>query len=113
LYNNAFYSVNEKNKQNISAYEPLVTVTTKKIGNKVKLSVKDNGIGIQQKEIDKIFQPFFTTKPTGIGIGLGLSLSFDIIKSHGGELKVETKDGEFAEFIIELPLNYSNQNLML
>jgi signal transduction histidine kinase len=112
LCNNAFYAVNEKNKQYIDAYEPLVSVITKKAGNKLKISVKDNGIGIPQKEIDKIFQPFFTTKPTGIGIGLGLSLSFDIIKSNGGELKVETKEGEFAEFIIELPLNYSNQNLM-
>jgi signal transduction histidine kinase len=103
LYNNAFYSVNEKKKQLNESFKPTVEVTTKRVGNKVKLSVKDNGIGIPQKVIDKIFQPFFTTKPTGQGTGLGLSLSYDIIKAHGGELKVETKEGEGAEFIIYLP----------
>ena len=69
----------------------------------VKISVKDNGNGIPQKVLDKIFQPFFTTKPTGQGTGLGLSLSYDIVKAHGGELKVETKEGEGSEFIIQLP----------
>jgi signal transduction histidine kinase len=69
----------------------------------VSISVKDNGTGIPQKVLDKIFQPFFTTKPTGQGTGLGLSLSYDIIRAHGGELKVETKEGEGAEFIIQLP----------
>ncbi len=69
----------------------------------LEISVKDNGTGIPQKVLDKIYQPFFTTKPTGQGTGLGLSLSYDIIKAHGGELKVETKEGEFAEFIIQLP----------
>jgi signal transduction histidine kinase len=115
LYNNAFYActersrsaVNEKNASTSSAgqpYEPTVSVSTKKVDNKVEISVKDNGIGIPQKVLDKIFQPFFTTKPTGQGTGLGLSLSYDIIKAHGGELKVETKEGEFAEFIIQLPV---------
>ena len=66
--------------------------------------MKDNGTGIPTKVIDKIFQPFFTTKPTGQGTGLGLSLSHDIIKAHGGELKVETKEGEFAKFIVKLPV---------
>ena len=69
----------------------------------VEIRVKDNGNGIPQKVVDKIFQPFFTTKPTGQGTGLGLSLSYDIIKAHGGEIKVETKEGEGAEFIIQLP----------
>ena len=69
------------------------------------ISVKDNGNGIPQKILDKIFQPFFTTKPTGQGTGLGLSLSYDIVKAHGGELKVETKEGEGSEFIIQLPIN--------
>jgi signal transduction histidine kinase len=79
---------------------------TKKIDGKVEVSVKDNGNGIPQKVLDKIFQPFFTTKPTGEGTGLGLSLSYDIItKGHGGELKVETKEGEGTAFIIQLPTN--------
>jgi signal transduction histidine kinase len=82
-----------------------VWVRTKKIEDKVLISVKDNGNGIPEKLLDKIFQPFFTTKPTGEGTGLGLSLSYDIIKAHGGELKVETKEGEGAEFIIYLPKN--------
>jgi signal transduction histidine kinase len=89
---------------NIAGYEPTLAVSTKRIGDKVEIKVSDNGNGIPQKVLDKIFQPFFTTKPTGQGTGLGLSLSYDIIKAHGGELKVETKEGESAEFIIELPL---------
>ena len=103
LITNAFYVVTEKKKLNIDGYEPTVTVTTKKIDNIVEISVKDNGNGIPQKVLDKIFQPFFTTKPTGQGTGLGLSLSYDIVKAHGGEIKVETKEGEGSEFIISLP----------
>ena len=76
----------------------------KKLMAKLRLHVKDNGNGIPQKVVDKIFQPFFTTKPTGQGTGLGLSLSYDIIKAHGGEIKVETKEGEGSEFIIQLPV---------
>ena len=87
-----------------AGYEPTVLVSTKKEGDKVVISVKDNGNGIPQKIVDKIFQPFFTTKPTGQGTGLGLSLSYDIIKAHGGEIKVETKEGEGSEFIIFLPV---------
>jgi two-component system, NtrC family, sensor kinase len=86
-------------------HEPTVWVSTKKVGDKVLISVKDNGPGIPQKILDKIFQPFFTTKPTGQGTGLGLSLSYDIVKAHGGEIKVETKEGEGANFIISLPIN--------
>jgi signal transduction histidine kinase/coenzyme F420-reducing hydrogenase delta subunit len=100
LINNAFYVVNEKSKQGIAGYEPMVEVRTKKEGNKVLVSVQDNGNGIPPKILDKIFQPFFTTKPTGQGTGLGLSLSYDIVKAHGGELKVETKEGEGSEFVI-------------
>ena len=103
LINNAFYVVDEKKKQNPNGYDPTVSVTTKKVGDKVLISVKDNGNGIPQKVLDKIFQPFFTTKPTGQGTGLGLSLSYDIVKAHGGELKVETKEGKGSEFIIQLP----------
>jgi signal transduction histidine kinase len=104
LFTNAFYSVSEKKKQAIKSYEPIVSVTTKKLSDKIEIKIKDNGIGIPQHVLDKIFQPFFTTKPTGQGTGLGLSLSYDVIKAHGGELKVETKEGEGAAFIIQLPI---------
>jgi signal transduction histidine kinase len=84
-------------------YEPTVTVSTKNLGSHIEIRVKDNGDGIPDNIRDKIFQPFFSTKPTGEGTGLGLSLSYDIItKGHGGELKVESKEGEGAEFIIRL-----------
>ncbi len=109
LLTNAFYVVNEKKKMNISGYEPTVSLSTKKLGDHVEIKVTDNGNGIPQKVLDKIFQPFFTTKPTGEGTGLGLSLSYDIIKAHGGELKVETKEGEGSEFVISLPLMHSFQ----
>jgi two-component system, NtrC family, sensor kinase len=105
LYNNAFYAVSEKKKQQPKEYEPTVSVSSKKIGDKIILTVKDNGNGIPQKVIDKIFQPFFTTKPTGVGTGLGLSLSYDIIKVHGGEIRVNTIEGEFTEFVIQLPVS--------
>jgi signal transduction histidine kinase len=111
LFNNAFYAVSEKQKAKggmlnaeSNKYEPTVSVSTKKMNEKVQICIKDNGSGIPQNLIDKIFQPFFTTKPTGEGTGLGLSLSYDIIKAHGGELKVETEEGKFTEFIIELPI---------
>ncbi len=104
LITNAFYAVNEKKKTHPDNYEPTVSVSTKKTGYKVEIRIKDNGNGIPQKVLDKIFQPFFTTKPTGQGTGLGLSLCYDIIKAHGGGLKVETKEGEGSEFIILLPI---------
>ncbi|MBK9381053.1 MAG: two-component sensor histidine kinase [Chitinophagaceae bacterium] len=111
LITNAFYVVNERQKAESGKlnaegkiYEPTVEVSTRKVKDNVEVKVKDNGNGIPQKIIDKIFQPFFTTKPTGQGTGLGLSLSYDIVKAHGGELKVETKEGEGSEFIIVLPL---------
>jgi len=108
LINNAFYAVGQKRKtpqpaKEGAVYEPTVTVSTKKFDDKVLISVQDNGNGVPQKVLDKIFQPFFTTKPTGEGTGLGLSLSYDIVKAHSGELKVETKEGEGSEFIILLP----------
>ena len=111
LITNAFYVVDEKKKSGVDNYEPTVTVSTSRSlsfgegRGEVRISVKDNGSGIQQKVLDKIFQPFFTTKPTGQGTGLGLSLSYDIEKAHGGELKVETREGEGSEFIISLPVN--------
>ncbi len=110
LITNAFYAVNEKAKQDYDIYEPIVTIGTSKITRGsdntewVEIRVADNGDGIPKKVLDKIFQPFFTTKPTGQGTGLGLSLSYDIVKVHGGELKVDTKEGEGTTFIIQLPL---------
>ena len=110
LITNAFYAVTEKKKLQPNNYEPIVTVTTRRLGppsgdgGKVEVRVRDNGNGISQKVLDKIFQPFFTTKPTGQGTGLGLSLSYDIVKAHGGEIKVETKEGKGSEFIILLPV---------
>jgi signal transduction histidine kinase len=105
LFNNAFYEVMQKKKNANENYEPTVSVYTKKVDGKIEIRVKDNGIGIPQKVVDKIFQPFFTTKPTGQGTGLGLSLSYDIIKAHGGEIKVGTKEGEGAEFVIFLSID--------
>ena len=119
LITNAFYAVNERSKvipsvlaqQSVgmdikpsAVFEPTVSVSTKKSGDKVLISVKDNGSGIPPKILDKIFQPFFTTKPTGQGTGLGLSLSYDILKAHGGELKVETKEAEGSTFTISIPV---------
>lgn len=103
LITNAFYTVTEKKKQSGGNYEPIVSVSTQKIKGKVEVKVKDNGNGIPQKVLDKIFQPFFTTKPTGQGTGLGLSLSYDIVKAHGGEIKIETTEGEGTTFIVLLP----------
>jgi two-component system, NtrC family, sensor kinase len=103
LYNNAFYAVSEKKKQLSNGYEPTVSVRTKKLNDKVEIRVKDNGNGIPQNVVNKIFQPFFTTKPAGQGTGLGLSISYDIVKAQGGEIRVETREGEFTEFVIQIP----------
>ena len=109
LLTNAFYVVDEKKPPpqppEGGVYDPTVSISTKKMGDKVEIKVSDNRNGIPPKVLDKIFQPFFTTKPTGQGTGLGLSLSYDIItKGHGGELKVETKESEGTTFIIALPV---------
>jgi two-component system, NtrC family, sensor kinase len=109
LLTNAFYAVNEKalsavaTPAGLNKYEPTVSINTKKLNGRVEISIADNGNGIPQKVLDKIFQPFFTTKPTGQGTGLGLSISYDIIKAHSGDLKVDTKEGEGTSFIIQLP----------
>ena len=109
LYNNAFYAVAEKLRcqaelvEADEVYEPTVSVTTKKSENSVLITVSDNGNGIPQNIVDKIFQPFFTTKPTGQGTGLGLSLSYDIVKAHGGGIKVESAENQGTTFIIQLP----------
>jgi signal transduction histidine kinase len=103
LINNAFYAVNEKKKQSLNGYQPLIKITTARNNGMIEMKIKDNGNGIPQKIADKIFHPFFTTKPAGEGTGLGLSLSYDIIKAHGGEIKVESKEGEGTTFIITIP----------
>ncbi len=104
LYNNAFYAVTEKQKLSIEGYEPTISVRTRKVNSEVEISVADNGIGIPEKVLDKVFQPFFTTKPTGQGTGLGLSLSYDIIKAHQGKISIKNTPGAGAEFIISLPI---------
>lgn len=104
LFNNAFHAVAEKSASGVVDFEPKVTVGTNYLIDHIEIKVRDNGNGIPEHVLEKIFQPFFTTKPTGQGTGLGLSISFDIItKGHGGKLKVETREGEFTEFIITLP----------
>jgi len=108
LINNAFYAVSEKMKSNGNGYQPTVTVSSKKMDDYVEIKVADNGNGIPSNVIDKIFQPFFTTKPTGQGTGLGLSLSYDIIKAHDGQLTVTSEQGNGACFIIKLPANQAS-----
>lgn len=104
LFNNAFYAVKEKKKHLNGSYEPIVTACTKMVGNKIQISVSDNGVGISENVTKKVFQPFFTTKPAGEGAGLGLSLSYDVItKGHNGEMKMESQEGEGAKFTILIP----------
>ena len=103
LITNAFYAVDEKKKSGISNDDPTVSIITKKLNDQIEITVSDNGNGIPDAIIEKIFQPFFTTKPTGQGTGLGLSLAYDIVKAHGGEFKVETIEGKGTNFIIILP----------
>ncbi|WP_090662756.1 ATP-binding protein [Parafilimonas terrae] len=109
LLNNAFYAVNDKKKTAGADYKPMVIIQTKKTGEEgIEIKVIDNGKGIPQNVINKIFQPFFTTKPTGEGTGLGLSLTYDIItKQHNGSINVESKEGEGTAFIINLPVTVS------
>lgn len=105
LLNNAMYAVGEKAKQRNDGYEPTITITTRKLSGMAEIRIHDNGIGIADSVKQKIFQPFFTTKPTGQGTGLGLSLAYDIItKAHGGEIKVEGTEGQGSEFVIKLQL---------
>ncbi len=118
LINNAFYAVSEKSKQNTEgvSYSPTVTVSTQHVDNQIVIKVEDNGIGMPESVRAKVFQPFFTTKPTGQGTGLGLSLAYDIVtKGHGGSLEVESTEGVGTEFIINLPsgmqLQIGNENI--
>jgi signal transduction histidine kinase/ligand-binding sensor domain-containing protein len=103
IITNAFHVVSEKKKESPDSYEPSVTLSTKNLMDRIEIRVSDNGNGIPKEILEKIFQPFFTTKPSGKGTGLGLSLSYDIVKAHGGQLEVDTQEGAGTTFIIKLP----------
>ena len=105
LLTNAFYAVNERKASAHKEYEPTVWVQTQKNNDGIAITIRDNGGGIPDKIREKIFQPFFTTKPTGQGTGLGLSLSYDIVKAHGGEITVVSEAGNGTEFKINLPVS--------
>lgn len=107
LFNNAFYAVGHKQKTAPADYQPTVTVSTVQVSGHIEIRVSDNGGGIPETIREKIFQPFFTTKPTGEGTGLGLSLSYDMVtKGHGGTLEVESEQGKGMEFVVKLPIGY-------
>ncbi len=104
ISNNACYATHQKQKMNLDGFAPTLSVSTKNLNGKIEIRIRDNGNGIPAAVRDKIFNPFFTTKPTGQGTGLGLSISYDIIvQEHHGEIKVETEEGEFTEFVVRLP----------
>jgi signal transduction histidine kinase len=104
LISNGFYATAKRHSQTEDGYEPTVTAATKDLGDRVEIRIRDNGIGIPPEIREKIFNPFFTTKPAGEGTGLGLSISYDIIvKQHSGSIEVDTEPGEFTEFRIILP----------
>ncbi len=104
IYNNAFYAIMQRKKLQAEEYLPTLSVKTKKNDKDILISIMDNGSGIPQKIKEKIFQPFFTSKPAGQGTGLGLSLSYDIVKAHGGDITVNSIEGEFTEFLIQIPV---------
>ena len=105
IFNNSFYAVDERSKSENKNYRPTVSISTKKENGSIALKIRDNGKGIPEDVRNKIFNPFFTTKPTGRGTGLGLSISQDIIvKGHNGDIKLDSKPGEYTEFTITLPL---------
>ena len=103
LLNNAFYAMSDRRQKNEHDYKPALKFITEKIGRKILIHIRDNGCGIPESIREKIFEPFFTTKPAGDGTGLGLSICYDIIKAHGGEITVESREGAFTEFVISLP----------
>jgi signal transduction histidine kinase len=104
LIGNGFYAANERRREADDAYRPVLKVTTREVGDAVEIGVRDNGVGISREHREKLFQPFFTTKPTGEGTGLGLSISFDIVsQQHGGTITVESEVGQFTEFTVRLP----------
>jgi two-component system, NtrC family, sensor kinase len=104
LIGNGFYAANKRRREIDGAFRPVLKVTTRDLGEAIEIRVRDNGIGISNEYRDKLFQPFFTTKPTGEGTGLGLSISFEIVsQQHGGTISVESEVGEFTEFTVRLP----------
>ena len=105
LFGNGFYAANKRRRDGaVADFRPLLKVTTHDLGETVEIRVRDNGTGIPPEIRDKLFQPFFTTKPTGEGTGLGLSISWDIVtQQHGGTIAVDSRVGEFTEFTIRLP----------
>jgi len=105
IVNNSCYALDEKIKKHIAGFSPEVVISTKKINDKIEIRIRDNGTGIPDHVREKIFNPFFTTKPSGQGTGLGLSMSFDIVTQiHKGKLEVKSSEGEFTEFIITIPI---------
>lgn len=107
ILSNALYAMQEKKERLNGEFSPTLAVTTRNLGNQVRISIRDNGKGIPREHLDRIFNPFFTTKPAGEGTGLGLSISYDIIVQHKGEIKVDTEEGKYTEFIIILPKTYN------
>src|SRR5262249_20552136 len=104
LIGNGFYAANQRSKEGDGTYRPVLKITTREVGDAVEIRVRDNGVGISMEHREKLFQPFFTTKPTGEGTGLGLSISFDIVtQQHGGAITVESEVGQFTEFTVRLP----------
>jgi signal transduction histidine kinase len=106
ILDNAFYAVNQRQQNSSTTYYPQILIRSKQMGNTIEIAIRDNGLGIPKENRDRLFHPFFTTKPTGTGTGLGLSIAYDIVvQEHEGEIHVNTKEGEFTEFIIEIPNN--------
>jgi two-component system NtrC family sensor kinase len=104
LFGNGFYAADKRRREAGDGFRPALKVTTRDLGREVEIRVRDNGTGIPPDLREKLFQPFFTTKPTGEGTGLGLSISWDIVsQQHGGRIDVDSKVGEFTEFTIHLP----------
>ena len=104
LFGNGFYAAAKRRREAADGFRPVLKVTTRDLGGDIEIRVRDNGTGIPPELRDKLFQPFFTTKPTGEGTGLGLSISYDIVtQQHGGTIEVDSMFGEFTEFTIRLP----------
>ena len=104
LIGNGFYAANKRRREDDGTYRPTLKVTTREFGEGVEIRVRDNGVGIPPEHCEKLFQPFFTTKPTGEGTGLGLSISYEIVtQQHGGTITVDSEVGDFTEFTVRLP----------
>ena len=112
LISNGFYAAAKRKEAGEAGFEPVLSATTRNLGNRVEIRIRDNGTGIPREVKEKMFNPFFTTKPAGEGTGLGLSMSHDIVvKQHGGKIDVDTEPGAFTEFVITLPRTAAAQSL--